>query len=96
MKTAKVSETQILACFTKTCTRQNYQPYSSWKVDSPRLLKGAAGGTKLLTGVSREITLLIGMYGEMLKDAVADVVLLWSVVGTDVCPVWVFREAMGC
>ena len=59
-------------------------------MDSPRLFKTAAGGTKLLTGVSREITLLIGMYREVPKDAAADVLLLWSVIGADVCPVWVF------
>ena len=28
IKTAKISETQILACFAKICTHENYQPYS--------------------------------------------------------------------
>ena len=27
IKTAKISETRILACFVKICTRENYQPY---------------------------------------------------------------------
>ena len=28
IKTAKISETRISACFGKICTRENYQPYS--------------------------------------------------------------------
>ena len=30
IKTMKLSETQILACFSKICTRENYQPYANW------------------------------------------------------------------
>ena len=61
-------------------------------MDLPRLLKAAAGVTKLVRGVSSEITLLIGMYGEVLNDAVADAVAdalpLWSVTeGADIGPV---------
>ena len=26
---AKISKTQILACFAKICTRENYQPYGT-------------------------------------------------------------------
>lgn len=50
-------------------------------MDLPRLLKAAAGVTKLVRGVSSEITLLIGMYGEVLNDAVADAV-------ADALPLW--------
>ena len=57
-------------------------------MDLPRLLKAAAGVTKLVRGVSSEITLLIGMYGEVLNDAVADALPLWSVTGgADIGPV---------
>ena len=69
-------------------------------MDLPRLLKAAAGVTKLVRGVSSEITLLIGMYGDVLNDAVADAVAdadadavadalpLWSVTGgADIGPV---------
>lgn len=61
-------------------------------MDLPRLLKAAAGVTKLVRGVSSEITLLIGMYGEVLNDAVADAVAdalpLRSVTGgADIGPV---------
>ena len=61
-------------------------------MDLPRLLKAAAGVTKLVRGVSSEITLLIGMYEEVLNDAVADAVAdalpLWSVTGgADIGPV---------
>ena len=61
-------------------------------MDLPRLLKAAAGVTKLVRGVSSEIILLIGMYGEVLNDAVADAVAdalpLWSVTGgADIGPV---------
>lgn len=61
-------------------------------MDLPRLLKAAAGVTKLVRGVSSEITLLIGMYEEVPNDAVADAVAdalpLWSVTGgADIGPV---------
>lgn len=61
-------------------------------MDLPRLLKAAAGVTKLVRGVSSEITLFIGMYGEVLNDAVADAVAdalpLWSGTGrADIGPV---------
>ena len=59
-------------------------------MDLPRLLKAAAGVTKLVRGVSSEITLLIGMYGEVLNDAdaVADALPLWSGTGrADIGPV---------
>jgi len=31
IKTAKISETRILARFAKICTRENYQPYGNIK-----------------------------------------------------------------
>ena len=37
IKIAKISETRILACFAKICTRENYQPYGSMWTKKPKV-----------------------------------------------------------